>query len=129
MSCIYLFNFQDTSSKMSKSNSSPIWTYFLLSDTDHAKCKICNKLISRKGRTTSAMRNHIKSIHKEEFSNLEKIENQKREELTILSNLSPHQASRKNELKQSSIVECIERTKNGITRTRSLFKLINWSAK
>lgn len=57
------------------------------------------------------MRNHIKSIHKEEFSNLEKIENQKREELTILSNLSPHQTSRKNELKQSSIVECIERIK------------------
>ncbi|XP_072762595.1 zinc finger BED domain-containing protein 4-like [Anoplolepis gracilipes] len=101
----------DISSKMSKCNSSPIWTYFLLSDTDHAKCKICNKLISRKGRTTSAMRNHIKSIHKEEFRNLENIENQKREELTTLSNLSPHQTSGKNELKQSFIVECIERTK------------------
>ena len=82
---------------MSKSNSSPIWTYFSLFDTDHAKCKICNTLILRKRRTTSVMRNHIKSMHKEEFSNLEKIENEKREVLTNLSNLSPHQTSRKND--------------------------------
>jgi len=52
----------------------------------------------------------MKSLHKEEFSNLEMIENEKREELTILSNLS-HEASEKNELKQNYIVECIERTR------------------
>ena len=55
--------------KMSKSNE--VLIYFTLEDAEHAKCKFCNKIYSRKGRTTTAMRTHVKSQHKNAFVELE----------------------------------------------------------
>ncbi|XP_026489384.2 zinc finger BED domain-containing protein 4 [Vanessa tameamea] len=49
---------------------SDIWNYFKPNeqDRDKADCKICNKTYSRKGRTTSSLKSHLKSMHPEQFS-------------------------------------------------------------
>ncbi|GBP83065.1 Zinc finger BED domain-containing protein 4 [Eumeta japonica] len=54
---------------------SNVWNYFEPNkeDQDKADCKICNKSYSRKGRTTSSLKNHFKSMHSEEFSSFENI--------------------------------------------------------
>ncbi|CAH0548584.1 unnamed protein product [Brassicogethes aeneus] len=45
-----------------------IWHYFTSIDQDSAMCNICKKLYSRKGRTTTSLKSHLKSIHPEEYS-------------------------------------------------------------
>ncbi|XP_072929650.1 zinc finger BED domain-containing protein 4-like [Epargyreus clarus] len=54
---------------MSPPIKSNIWTYFTIdkNDPEKSECKICNKSYSRKGRTTTSLKNHLKSIHPEEF--------------------------------------------------------------
>lgn len=95
--------------KMSK--PSEIWTYFTLSDADRARCKLCNNEYSRKGRTTTAMRNHLKSMHKTEFSELEKCEKEKRDAVRPLALASSSHQSTKSDLKQISLQDCVEKTK------------------
>ncbi|KAF2904426.1 hypothetical protein ILUMI_01751 [Ignelater luminosus] len=55
---------------MSSPTRSAIWTYFKPDENDQSKahCKICNKTYSRKGRTTTSLKNHLKSMHPEEFN-------------------------------------------------------------
>ncbi|KAF9800697.1 hypothetical protein SFRURICE_015351, partial [Spodoptera frugiperda] len=64
---------------MSPPTKSNVWDYFEPNkeDQDKADCKICNKSYSRKGRTTSSLKNHLKSMHSEEFSTFENIMAQK----------------------------------------------------
>lgn len=97
---------------MSKLTSSEIWTYFTICDAERAKCKLCNNDYSRKGRTTTAMRNHLKSMHKTEFSQLENCEKEKQETLKTLSLASSSREINKCEKqKQISLQDCIEKTK------------------
>ena len=96
---------------MSKSNSSQIWTYFSLCDAERAKCKLCNNEYSRKGRTTTAMRNHLKAMHKTEFSELEKCEKRKQDASKTLELASSSQQSTKSDMKQISLQECVDKTK------------------
>lgn len=58
---------------------SEIWTYFKPdeNDRDKSQCKICGKTYSRKGRTTSSLKNHLKSMHSEEFTLFENANNEK----------------------------------------------------
>ena len=57
---------------------SEIWTYFKPDDDrNKAQCIICNKTYSRKGRTTSSLKNHLKSMHPEQFSLFESSNNEK----------------------------------------------------
>ncbi|KAL0818670.1 hypothetical protein ABMA28_008022 [Loxostege sticticalis] len=60
---------------MSPPTKSNVWDYFEPNkeDQDKTNCKICNKSYSRKGRTTSSLKNHLKSMHSEEFSTFENI--------------------------------------------------------
>lgn len=64
---------------MSPPTQSYIWNYFEpnIEDHDKADCKICNKSYSRKGRTTSSLKNHLKSMHPEEFSIFESMTKEK----------------------------------------------------
>ncbi|GBP96701.1 Trypsin CFT-1 [Eumeta japonica] len=94
---------------MSKSVSSEIWTYFTLCDAERARCKICNNEYPLKGRTTTAMRNHLKSMHKNEFAELEKCEKVKKDALSRIATSS--QKSFKSEVKQMSFQECVDKTK------------------
>ncbi|XP_050508041.1 zinc finger BED domain-containing protein 4-like [Diabrotica virgifera virgifera] len=96
---------------MSKSNYSEIWTYFTpICDAERAKCKLCNKEYSRKGRTTTAMRNHLKAMHKTEFSKLEECEKRKQDASKSLEQASSsHQI--KSFMKQISFQECVDKTK------------------
>ncbi|KAL0803192.1 hypothetical protein ABMA28_017346 [Loxostege sticticalis] len=57
---------------MSPLTKSNVWDYFEPNkeDQDKANCKICNKSYSRKGRTTSSLKNHLKSMHSENFLHL-----------------------------------------------------------
>lgn len=96
---------------MSKSNASEIWTYFTLCDAEKAKCKLCNNEYSRKGRTTTAMRNHLKAMHKTEFSELEKCEKRKYDASKTLQLASSSHQSTKSDMKQISLQECIDKTK------------------
>ncbi|XP_046967590.1 zinc finger BED domain-containing protein 4-like [Vanessa cardui] len=52
---------------------SDIWNYFKPNEheRDKADCKICDKTYSRKGRTTSSLRSHLKSMHPEELRSFE----------------------------------------------------------
>ena len=46
-------------------SENPVRDYFLRSrDGERAKCEICEKTISCKGRSTGAMRNHLSLKHK-----------------------------------------------------------------
>lgn len=65
---------------MSPPTRSNVWDYFEPNkeDQDKANCKICNKSYSRKGRTTSSLKNHLKSMHSEEFSTIENISKEKK---------------------------------------------------
>ncbi|XP_017471867.1 PREDICTED: uncharacterized protein LOC108363111 [Rhagoletis zephyria] len=58
---------------MPRLTQSGVWSYFKLDEHDRekSKCNICNKIYSRKGRTTSSLRNHLKSMHPELFSLVE----------------------------------------------------------
>ena len=50
---------------MEEKKESFVWQYFLHSkEQELAKCKMCQKDIKCKGGTTSAMRSHLKSMHK-----------------------------------------------------------------
>lgn len=56
-----------------KPKTSPIWNYFVEINDSSAKCKLCEKVYSRKGRTTTALKSHLKSIHAELFAEFEKL--------------------------------------------------------
>ncbi|GMT22380.1 hypothetical protein PFISCL1PPCAC_13677, partial [Pristionchus fissidentatus] len=50
-----------------KPGSSSFWAHFDLSDRDKARCRNCGVEVSRKRGTTSCMRSHIRTKHKELF--------------------------------------------------------------
>lgn len=64
---------------MTPPTQSEIWRYFKADerDQDKAHCKICHKTYSRKGRTTTSLRNHLKSMHPEEFKLVENLNKEK----------------------------------------------------
>ena len=74
-------------------------TLFLVS----AKCKICKCTYSRKGRTTSKLRNHLSSKHPDELKALRRVE-KKREENKKENDL--HQKFKK--IKQITLKMCVE---------------------
>ncbi|GBP54634.1 Zinc finger BED domain-containing protein 4 [Eumeta japonica] len=94
---------------MSKSVYSEIWTYFTLCDAERARCKICTNEYFRKRRTTTAMRNHLKSMHTNEFAELEKCEKEKKDALSIIA--TSFQKSVKSEIKQMLFQERVDKTK------------------
>ncbi|XP_026736461.1 zinc finger BED domain-containing protein 4-like [Trichoplusia ni] len=65
---------------MSPPIKSNVWDYFEPNkeDQDKADCKICKKSYLRKGRTTSSLKNHLKSMHSEEFSTFENFSKEKK---------------------------------------------------
>ncbi|KAG5886646.1 hypothetical protein JTB14_001008 [Gonioctena quinquepunctata] len=71
---------------------------------------MCNNEYSRKGRTTTAMRNHLKAMHETEFTELEKCEKQKHESKTLELASSSHQST-KSDMTQISLQECVDKTK------------------
>lgn len=52
---------------MSRHTKSEIWRYFEYVNLDSAKCNKCGKFYSRKGRTTTSLKNHLRSSHPQEF--------------------------------------------------------------
>lgn len=57
-----------------KPKTSPIWNYFVEIDESKARCQLCDKVYSRKGRTTTALKSHLKAIHAEEYEDFEKLD-------------------------------------------------------
>lgn len=60
-----------------KPKTSDIWQYFIPIGDDYATCKTCLKNYSRKGRTTTSLRMHLKSMHKETYKEFFKLNEQK----------------------------------------------------
>jgi uncharacterized membrane protein YcaP (DUF421 family) len=58
---------------------SDIWKYFTLVNAEIAKCKICNNNYSRKGRTNTSLKNHLKSKHPDQHTNFLITEIEKKE--------------------------------------------------
>lgn len=52
------------------SRTSCAWTYFTRESDDQARCLLCNKLYSRKGRSTTSLKNHLKSMHSDKYKEL-----------------------------------------------------------
>ena len=73
------------------------WRFFTKEDSDKAKCVLCEKLYSRKGRSTTNLKNHIQSMHKLKYV---EVQNElKDRETASTSTETPLQAA-KNEAKQ-----------------------------
>ncbi|XP_076045703.1 uncharacterized protein LOC143027944 [Oratosquilla oratoria] len=70
---------------------SAVWNYFEIVSGDTAKCKLCSSNYSRKGRTTTGLRNHLKSKHHKEYKIMKREEEQtrKQEEKQNLSSITP----------------------------------------
>ncbi|KAL7641165.1 UNVERIFIED_CONTAM: hypothetical protein RMT77_008303 [Armadillidium vulgare] len=45
-----------------------LWKVFTEELNDSAKCSICKETYSRKGWGTSSLKNHLKSMHKAQFT-------------------------------------------------------------
>lgn len=58
---------------------SEVWKYFTLVNKDTAKCSICGKDYSRKGRTNTSLKNHLKFKHPEEHTRFLSCEIEKQE--------------------------------------------------
>jgi hypothetical protein len=52
------------------------WKYFTKVSNDSAKCNLCSKSYSRKGRSTTNLKNHLKSMHKKEYEELNNEQNE-----------------------------------------------------
>lgn len=92
-----------------KPKTSEIWQYFVEVDDNYAKCKSCGKNYSRKGRTTTSLKGHLKSIHKEQFEELCKLEEQReKEKLQQTSSSTPVQQARR----QLSLEESTKKKSN-----------------
>ncbi|XP_013145332.1 PREDICTED: zinc finger BED domain-containing protein 4 [Papilio polytes] len=59
-----------------KPKTSKIWQYFLAIDDNFATCITCGKTYSRKGRTTTSLKGHLRSIHIEKYQEFCKLEEQ-----------------------------------------------------
>ncbi|XP_063900926.1 zinc finger BED domain-containing protein 4-like [Zophobas morio] len=102
---------------------SEIWTYFTPDDDrNKAQCKICNKTYSRKGRTTSSLRNHLKSMHPKQFSLFESSSNEKQMQKMKADAhkiLTPLQEPKK----QLSIAEAVQKEKKWDTNNSNSKKI------
>lgn len=56
-----------TTAIRTRHTKSEIWRYFEYINADSAKCKVCGKFYSRKGRTTTPLKNHLKSAHFKQY--------------------------------------------------------------
>lgn len=93
-----------------KQRLSEIWTYFSQSDAEHAKCNLCNNQYSRKGRSTSSLRNHLKCMHKNEYNEIEKRE--KVLKTDQLASSSQHITKADLKVKQETLVAFVEKRKH-----------------
>ncbi|KAJ3661175.1 hypothetical protein Zmor_005584 [Zophobas morio] len=102
---------------------SEIWTYFKPDDDrNEAQCIICNKTYSRKGRTTSSLKNHLKSMHPEQFSLFESSNNEKQMQKMKADAhkiLTPLQEAKK----QLSIEEAVQKEKKWDTNNSNSKKI------
>ncbi|GIY42669.1 hypothetical protein CDAR_6801 [Caerostris darwini] len=46
---------------------STIWRYFIAIDSETTKCILCDKVYSRKGRSTTLLKNHLKNMHPHKY--------------------------------------------------------------
>ncbi|KAF2889061.1 hypothetical protein ILUMI_17112, partial [Ignelater luminosus] len=61
-----------------KPNTSVIWNYFNEVCANTAKCKLCEKIYSRKEGKTTSLKGHSKSVHPTEYEEFNKLETEKK---------------------------------------------------
>lgn len=84
---------------------SAVWKYFELVSKDVAKCKLCNKNYSRKGRGTTSLKNHLKSIHSSQYKEVIDADlSAKKKEAASRNSPTPLQ-----KMKQVTIESCLEK--------------------
>lgn len=89
---------------MAPPTRSTIWDYFSAVDVDSAKCNICAKVYSRKGRTTISLKNHLHAVHPEKYKLFKKVEENK---VPVKNTtLTPLQESKK----QLTLTESLQRS-------------------
>uniref|UniRef100_A0A6A7G8N7 Zinc finger BED domain-containing protein 4-like n=1 Tax=Hirondellea gigas TaxID=1518452 RepID=A0A6A7G8N7_9CRUS len=60
---------------------SAVWDYFILLGTERAKCLLCEKCYSRKGRSTTSLKNHLRSMHNNQYKEMINSKNESEEKL------------------------------------------------
>lgn len=79
-----------------------IWYYFKEIDDNFAECQICLNKYSRKGRTTSTLKAHLKSMHKKKYDEFCEMEEQTETEVEIEIDMSSKETSLHKKLKEES---------------------------
>ena len=86
-----------------------LWKYFISKSSDLAQCLLCKKDYSRKGRGTTSLKNHLKSVHKEQFEELMAKETKKLEEKINIEKTPLQKA--KTDAKQRNVAEYFQSAK------------------
>lgn len=58
-------------------STSAVWKYFECLSSELAQCCLCRKNYSRKGRGTTSLKSHLRSMHKEQYRDLLDFEDQR----------------------------------------------------
>ncbi|XP_073954386.1 E3 ubiquitin-protein ligase TRIM33-like isoform X2 [Choristoneura fumiferana] len=64
-----------------KSKTSPIWAYFSEIDKDSVKCELCGKAYSRRGRSTTPLRSHLRAMHPDSYRQYCRLDQAKQPEI------------------------------------------------
>lgn len=73
-------------------STSAVWKYFTCLSSELAQCCLCFRNYSRKGRGTTSLKSHLRSMHKEQYRDLLDLEDKKmkwKEEMARKASLAP----------------------------------------
>ncbi|XP_061725762.1 uncharacterized protein LOC133531515 isoform X1 [Cydia pomonella] len=84
-----------------KRKSSSIWNYFDEVNADTAKCKLCLKVYSRKGKTTTSLKSHLKCMHVAEYDQFNQSEVEKINKQPSTSTATLQEANKQITLKET----------------------------
>lgn len=85
------------------SNTSAVWNFFLKESSEIALCLLCTQIYSRKGRGTTNLINHLKSMHKEEYAEMLEVERKSAEKKDLVKTLQKVLGERKSPEKKNSV--------------------------
>lgn len=77
-------------------STSAVWKYFTCLSSELAQCCLCFRNYSRKGRGTTSLKSHLRSMHKEQYRDLLDFEDQRmkwKEEMAREASLAPPTSS------------------------------------
>lgn len=93
---------------MMEAKRSIVWNYFTEESNNSAKCSLCSKSYSTTGRGTTALKNHLRSMHEKEFKDAITEETRKKDEKQQEKTVTQQM---KSDIKQRNVSEFFRSTK------------------